>query len=215
MARQRNRRTPHGSTGISGLVLQLLSTEWTEESRGGAGARLRNTTPLALPLPEAWLGPENGGLRIHHVYFSERNQFQPREGTRTRSGRSPFEEVEAFRVERTDEGVRVLLDHGRMGLPGAHVWSWEMARGNQYEELLSVVPGEWGRAVYNERLSYWDTGHWGYCKHVLNVGLLRDASPDVFLATEPEHEAIREFLLRQSGPATLGVSPARSATAAP
>jgi hypothetical protein len=215
MARHRNRRTPHASTGISGLVVQLLTTEWTKESRGGPGARLRSTTPRARVLPEAWLGPEDGTLRIHHIYYSERNQFLPREGSRIRSGRSLFEEVEAFRVERTEEGVRVLLDHGRMGLPGAHEWSWEMARGNQYEELLSVAPGEWGRAVYNERLSYWDTGNWGYCKHVLNVGLLRDASPDVFLATEPEHEAVREFLLRQSGSATAGSSSARIDTAAP
>jgi hypothetical protein len=194
--------------------VQLLTTEWTTESRGGAGARLRKT-PLALVLPETWLGSDDGTLRIHHVYFSERNQFQPREGSRIRSGRSPFEEVEGFRVERTEAGVRVLLDHGRRGLPGAHAWSWERARGQPSEELLSVAPGEWGRAVYNERLSYWDTGHWGYCKHVLNVGLLREASPEVFLATEPEHEAVREFLPRPSGPASVGASPARIATAAP
>jgi hypothetical protein len=194
--------------------LQLLTTEWTKESRGGSGARLRNTTPQGVVLPESLIGADDGTLRIHHVYFSERNNFLPREGTNTRSGRSTFEEMEAFRVERTEEGVRVLLDHGRMGLPGAHEWSWEMARGNQYEELLSVRPGEWGRAVYNERISYWETSHWGYCKHVLNVGLLRDASPDVFLATEPAHEAVREFLLRQSGPA-VGSSSARIATAAP
>ncbi len=214
MTRHRNRRTPHASTGSSGLVLQLLTTEWTKESRGGSGARLRNTTPQGVVLPESLIGADDGTLRIHHVYFSERNNFLPREGTNTRSGRSTFEEMEAFRVERTEEGVRVLLDHGRMGLPGAHEWSWEMARGNQYEELLSVRPGEWGRAVYNERISYWETSHWGYCKHVLNVGLLRDASPDVFLATEPAHEAVREFLLRQSGPA-VGSSSARIATAAP
>lgn len=214
MTQHRNRRTPHASGGISGLCLQLLTTEWTKEARGGSGARLRNTTPLAMALPEPWRGADDGTFRLHHVYFSERRRFLPREGAK-RGGRTLFEEVEAFRVERTDEGVRVLLDHGRMGLPGAHEWSWEMAGGRQHEELFRLEPGQWGRAIYNERLSYWETSYWGYCKHVLNVGLLRDASPDVFLTTEPDQEAVRKYLVRQRGPAALGSSSARLLTAAP
>lgn len=77
------------------------------------------------------------------------------------------------------------------------------------EELFQLSAGEWGRAVYNERVQYWDTGHWGYCKHVLNVGLLEDAGLDVFRSTEPVHEIVREYLLRQQGPASEGSPSAR------
>jgi hypothetical protein len=69
--------------------------------------------------------------------------------------------------------------------------------------------------VYNERIQYWDSGQWGYCKHVLNVGLLRDVSPDLFLCTQPAHEAVRKYLLRQSGPAATGSSSTRLPTAVP
>jgi hypothetical protein len=211
MVRHRNRRTPREGSRISGLVIQLLTTEWTKESRGGPGAQPRNTTPLAMALPDSWAGMEDSGFRLHHVYFSEQRRFQPREWTEVRGGKA-FVEVEAFRIERTPEGVRVLLDHGRMGMPGALEWSG-MSRSEPPEELLRLEPGQWGRGIYDERLPYWETGHWGYCKHVLNVGLLHEAGVDVFLHTEPRAEAVREFLSRQREPATPGGPSARSPTA--
>ncbi len=213
MAQHRSRRTPHAGGGISGLCLQLLTTEWTKESRGGSGARLRNTTPLAMALPEPWRGTHDGVLRVHHVYFSEQRRFLPREWTKVHKEKA-FVEAEAFRVEWSEEGVRVLLHYGRMGMPGQLEGSGA-SRGEPHEELFLLSPGEWGRGVYNERVPYWDTGHWGYCKHVLNVGLLHDASPDLFRTTEPAREAVREFLLRQSGPAATGSSSTRIHTVAP
>ncbi|WP_257459374.1 hypothetical protein [Archangium lipolyticum] len=212
MARHRSRRTPHEDTRVSGLVVQLLTTEWTKESRGGPGARTRNATPPALVLPKVWTQPEDASFRLHHVYFSEQRGFLPRQWTDVRRGKH-FVEVEAFRVEQVEAGVRVLLDHGKMGLPGSREWSG-MARGQRHEELFRLSPGEWGRGVYNERIQYWETGHWGYCKHVLNVGMLEAADLDVFLSTRPDHEAIREYLLRQAGPASSGSGSSRLHVAA-
>ncbi len=200
MARQRSRRSPRTDRRVSGLFIQLLTTEWTKDSRGGADARVRNATLEALELPEALSGVwREGAFPLHHVYFSEQRRFLAREWTEVRRGR-PFVELEAFRVERSEAGVRVLLDYGKMGMPGRLEWSG-LSRGERHEELFRVTPGEWARGVYNERIQYWETGHWGYCKHVLNVGLLYDAGRDAFLRTAPETEVRREFLLRQSGPA--------------
>jgi len=214
MAQQhRSRRTPSAGNGISGLCLQLLTTEWTKESRGGSGARLRNTTPLASALPESWRGEDDGSLRVHHVYFSEQRRFLPREWTKVHKAKAVLE-AEAFRVECSEEGLRVLLDHGRMGMPGRLEWSG-VSRGEPYEELFRLTAGQWGRGVYNERIEYWDSGQWGYCKHVINVGLLRDASPELFLSTQPTRRVVREFLLRQSGPASEGSSSTRLHSASP
>ncbi|MFY0526895.1 hypothetical protein ACN28I_28415 [Archangium gephyra] len=200
MARQRSRRSPRTDTRVSGLFIQLLTTEWTKDSRGGAGARVRDATPLALELPEALSGVwREGAFPLHHVYFSEQRRFLAREWTEVRRGR-PFVELEAFRVERSEAGVRVLLDYGKMGMPGRLEWSG-LSRGERHEELFRLTPGEWARGVYNERIQYWETGHWGYCKHVLNVGLLCDAGREAFVRTAPETEVRREFLLRQCGPA--------------
>ncbi|REG31106.1 hypothetical protein ATI61_106576 [Archangium gephyra] len=206
MTRHHSRRSPRVDTRVSGLFIQLLTTEWTKDSRGGAGARVRDATPLASVLPEALSGAGgNASFQLHHVYFSEQRRFLPRDWTEVRRGR-PFVEVEAFRVERTDEGgVRVLLDYGKMGMPGRLEWSG-LSRGEPQEELFHVAPGEWARGVYNERLQYWETGHSGYCKHVLNVGLLFDAELDVFLRTAPETEVRREFQLRQRGPSAPGAA---------
>lgn len=196
MARHRSRHSPHTDTRVSGLFVQLLTTEWTKESRGGA--QPRHATPLAMTLPDAWSEAEEGSFLLHHVYLSEQRRFVPREWTEVRKGRG-FIELEAFRVEHSEEGVRVLLDHGQLGMPGSGT-----ARGEHHEELLRLSPGEWGRGVYNERIPYWETGHWGYCKHVLNVGLLYDVPLDVFLDTEPKLEAVREFLSRPREPVTAG-----------
>jgi hypothetical protein len=198
MARHQCRRSPRADTRVSGLFIQLLTTEWTKDSLGGAGARMRNATPLANELPDAWSGAAGEGtFPLHHVYFSEQRRFLPREWTEVRRGRS-FVEVEAFRVERSEAGVRVLLDYGKLGMPGLLEWSGP-SRGERHEELFRLAPGGWARGVYDERVQYWETGHWGYCKHVLNVGLLCDAALDVFLHTAPEHEVRREFLPRQRG----------------
>lgn len=194
MAQHRYRRVSSSDTGISGLVIQLLTTEWMMDSREVSEARWRDVSPLASALPESWGGAEDGGCRVHTLDFSEWRRFEPREGLSVRKGRTLVEELEAFRVERTGEGLRVLLDVRRMGLPGANVWNWALERGHPGEELFRLSPGEWGRAVYTERVRYWETNHWGQCKHVLNVGLLRDARRDVFLATEPRHLALRRFV---------------------
>ena len=53
MARHRSTRSPRTDTRVSGLFIQLLTTVWTRVSRGGAGPRVRDTTPLASELPEA------------------------------------------------------------------------------------------------------------------------------------------------------------------
>lgn len=207
MARQRSRRTAHARPGVSGLIVQLLTTEWTKESRGAPGAQLRNATPLAVELPPRWTELDDATFRVHHLYFAEHRDYVPREWTDVRRGR-PFVEVEAFRVEREEKGVRVLLNHGQMGLPGSREWGG-MARDQHTEELFQLSAGEWGRAIYNERVQYWDTGHWGYCKHVLNVGLLKDVGLDVFRSTAPAHEVVREYLLRQQDPASEGSPSAR------
>jgi hypothetical protein len=211
MARHRSGRTAHGEPGVSGLIIQLLTTEWTTESRSGAGAPPRDT-PLEMELPQAWVEPDDATFRLHHLYFSEHRNYLPREWTDVRRGRS-FVEVEAFRVVREEKGVRVLLDAGRMGLPGSREWGGG-ARGQLQEVLFHLSPGAWGRAIYTERVQYWDTGHWGYCKHVLNVGLLEGAGLEVFRTTEPVHEVVREYLLRQGGLASAGASSARLTTAA-
>ncbi|MFY0562790.1 hypothetical protein ACN28E_03010 [Archangium lansingense] len=189
------------------MFIQLLTTEWTKESRGGAGARVRNATPIASVLPDAWSGAGDALFHLHHVYFSEQRHFLRREWTEVRKGKS-FVEVEAFRVERSEEGVRVLLDYGKMGMPGQLEWSGQ-ARGERHEELFHLSAGEWARGVYNERIPYWDTGHWGYCKHVVNVGLLSDAGLEVFQRTVPKLELRREFLLRQRGPVAPGAHTTR------
>ena len=209
MARHPSRRSPRAGTRVSGLFIQLLTTEWTKDTRGGAGARVRDATPLASVLPEGVSGAGgNASFQLHHVYFSEQRCFLPRDWTEVRRGR-PFIEVEAFRVERTDEGdVRVLLDYGKMGMPGRLEWNG-LSRGEPHEELFRVAPGEWARGVYNERLQYWETGHWGYCKHVLNVGLLFDAELDVFVRTAPETEVRREFPLHPRGSVAPGAHTSR------
>ncbi|QRK11068.1 hypothetical protein JQX13_13940 [Archangium violaceum] len=185
---------------MTGLFLQHLRTEWTKHSRGGPRAGVRNATPRALPLPLFALeSADEEVFRVQTVLFDEWQQFRPRE--QQDMHRKAFAEAGALRVERVNEGAIILLDHGRMGRPGDSAWG-SMTRGQHREEFFSLRAGEWGRAVYNERLHYWDSGEWYYRQHVLNVGLLHDAPRDVFLSTPPRFQVVRKYLLRQRGPAT-------------
>ncbi|WNG42719.1 hypothetical protein F0U60_00375 [Archangium minus] len=200
MARLRGRSIREARVGVTGLFLQDLCTEWTKHSRGGPQAGVRNATPRALLLPPSALeSADEEVFRVQTVFFHERHQFLPREERDMH--RKAFAEAGALRVERVDAGALVLLDYGRMGRPGSRAWG-SMARGQHREELFSLRAGEWGRAVYNERLHYWDSGEWYYRQHVLNVGLLHDAPQDVFLSTPPRFQVVRKYLLRQRGPAT-------------
>lgn len=202
MKRDGHRRERKGNPGVSGVVLQLISTSWTKRSRGGPWAQLRNATPLSLPLPLELAADEGAAYWLHQVSFSEMHRFQdPSVRMDVWRGKATVE-VEAFRMERTEDGVRVLLNHNRMGAPGGREeWSGN-TRGQPHEELFRLSSGEWGRAVYNQRELYFDSGEWGFNKYVLNVGLLHGASRKVFVETEPKVQAVRKFLLRQRGPAT-------------
>ena len=46
--------------------------------------------------------------------------------------------------------------------------------------------GTWGRIRYNARHSDSD-GRWWYDQHVFNIGFFAQASPRIFLDTEPAH----------------------------
>src|SRR5262249_28171941 len=62
------------------MVIQLIKTLWTKKSRGGQGARQRNSVPTALRLPmPAFAAP----FFLHRIDFSQFANVERRESLNT------------------------------------------------------------------------------------------------------------------------------------
>ncbi|HEX8171961.1 MAG TPA: hypothetical protein VF824_15600 [Thermoanaerobaculia bacterium] len=140
------------------IVIQEIVTIWTEESRGGEGARLRNAVASVLPLP-ASLQRIAHGVVYHSVSCHERNAFAPRDEI---AGVLPSvpERLRCLRLEEEEELLVVL-------------YQWESACGaprrdeQPPQRIAQVHRGELVRVVYNGRFSGED--FWWYQQVVTNV----------------------------------------------
>lgn len=58
------------------------------------------------------------------------------------------------------------------------------------ENAFLLVPGEYGRVMWNERNVDYDTGHWYYQLHIYNILLYPRGVPptDILAQRQPDYE---------------------------
>ncbi|MDX2008156.1 MAG: hypothetical protein SFU83_23170 [Meiothermus sp.] len=150
-------------------VIQIIKTSWTKEHRGGDSASKRNTVPEALQIP--FLGhPGEGKLLEHRAAFNEWEGFVKHEKTEVSHPKKPLT-LEAIRVQLTENGAEITYryDGYRVGAPSR----------TDYPRSFVVKAGEWLHIRYNGRFA-WE-GAWSYRKVVINVALLEEANPNIFV----------------------------------
>lgn len=144
------------------VAVQLVTTWWARDSRGGAGAARRNALPTAFPLPDSRLP------LTHVVTMREEEGFEPcMKLTREVADRAVVQLREA------DGRLRVMLVY------------------EQFHEFVKrrppavrIEPGQWLRWRMNYRSRTWaGRGQWNYRLDTLNVAYGPDVAADVFLGT--------------------------------
>lgn len=164
---------------MSFILIQHIHTLWNKRSRGGNGARLRNTIPYAFSLPSdctresAWI--------LHQVTCSEINDF-----ARTHHC------IQAADFQ--DLGFRDLV----MQLDNYQLQVRFYRNGNNaarssplpFADLPFLPLNHWLRLRYNGRYVQWTSGNWWYEQSCYNIGYFESFTEDVFLKTTPASQFV-------------------------
>ena len=159
------------------IVIQSICTSWTKASRGGANATARNRTPDALELPAFVPSSSQKSVLLHTVIYSEQHHFQqPIQRLEQNELTDPFWH-ECFKLSLVEKMLRVTPE-------------WERSKGVPrrlafLRQGFSLHDPQWGRVIYNQRIS-WDD-YWEYQKQVINLGFFSPSFRTMFLETEPTH----------------------------
>jgi len=153
------------------IVVQELRTRWTKLSRGAPAASLRNRTPRALRLPVRHVQSQNSFF--HRVVFAEEAAFEPR-----------VKEADFFaNAKRELAGVEIRSDVSPLLV--TFVWSHFGcgAPERPHGQRASILSGEWCQILQNGRFGY--DREWAYQSTVVNIAVMIDWNPEVFLTSPP------------------------------
>ncbi len=158
------------------IVVQHIEIVWSKKSRGGDGARVRNSMPDAVRMPQ---GPGSSPCMLHQATFSEWQGFDQQDTTRMST---TFEELGLKFLSGVIDDAGLTITFHRDGYNAATPSIFP------YKPLFTLQEGEFGRFLYNGRYTDNDTGEWWYEKHVYNVGWLTEWHPDLFINNTPQAE---------------------------
>jgi hypothetical protein len=166
-------------------VVQALLISWSKASRGGDPARKRNATPEAIPLPAESASGQGPSLLIHRAVFSEPDFSATGQAVEVRPGFTAFR-FDCVEILPVEQGLQVAYQyHHGAGAPRRLMHEVTSNLVPLRKEAFLLRPGEWGRVAYNGRFSDVDDGSWWCERRVVNVGLLEDPPPDVFVRSSP------------------------------
>ncbi|WP_434450429.1 hypothetical protein [Lentzea sp. E54] len=148
------------------VVVQWVRTEWTKQSRGGAGATRRNGVPVAFPLPH--LKPA-----VHEVRLREWEDFEPVWSKES----STIDRLELVLHEEDDGVLSVQLQDTMIATP---------RRWNR-PSPVRLGRGEWVRWQVNHRWARPRDGGWNYLLTTLNLAYGPVSGPKLFLGTPTRH----------------------------
>lgn len=159
------------------IAIQSICTSWTKASRGGMNASARNHTLEILEVPRLTSPFPYDVFLLHTVVYSESHHFQqPMQRLEQKEQTYPFRH-DCLMLSFTENTLDITIEWERSkGVPRRLVFP---------RKGFSLQEHQWGRVIYNLRLSWED--HWAYEKHVLNIGFFPQFSPKVFLETQPAH----------------------------
>ncbi len=157
-------------------LVQVIKVEWTKSSRGGQGARDRNSVPSALAIPDVLLGRWTREILVNTTHWSEANAFA--HPNRRESERLPANKVlriDPVSIALGDPELAIGLDHETL-----------LVRFVPVRREIVLMRGDWARVVFNARYACIDSGNWWYEQVTVNAGLFGERPPDsVFVETRP------------------------------
>ena len=188
------------------LVVQNISLEWGKEERGAEYARARAGFPMAYP---AELRTCSGEAVVQNLVYLQKGAEFIDWMQKVRSNwvwqcYSQLKEMNLANILITNKGdvspleVTFFYDEHRSGKPfrRGHNKDYHNAQSPFYrkdclnETAFILEEGQYGRILWNERKTDFDTGEWYYQLHILNLCHLRDneIKSNIFMAHIPDFE---------------------------
>ncbi len=188
------------------LVVQDITLAWGKEERGAEYARARAGFPMAYPAETRVLSGEAAVQRF--VLRQEGKAFiDCMQKVRSRWVWQCYPHLKDMNLANiliTAKGdfspleVTFFYDEHRSGKPfrRGHNKEYQDAQSPLYrkdclnETAFILEEGQYGRIVWNERKTDYDTGEWYYQLHILNLYHLRnqEIESDIFTAHIPDFE---------------------------
>jgi len=161
------------------LHVQIITTRWTKQSRGGELAGARNRVPLVFPVQATEL--KRGALSVQIFLFGERDYEKPFLNKRQQLDLEPELHFEHRAFSLDWDGQNAITNWK---------WSWW---GVGAPEMLDtkagrfhVPPDEWVRLRWQGRFSDMDEGRWWYERTIVNVARC-DKKLEVDFSSAPSH----------------------------
>jgi hypothetical protein len=158
------------------IIIQHVGISWTKASRGGEGARKRNSLPHCFALPLECFA---GRYATHRVGFGEYNDFQANE---TVYKRSSLPDMGLCCIELSMDADSLAVTFCR---DPSNEASFRNYRIIPYTPIFTLKSDEWGQIRYNARYADHDTGNWWYEENVYNIGIFSRVDVNRFIATQP------------------------------
>lgn len=157
------------------VVVQEVTLWWTKKSRSAPGSTVRNAVPELFEVPFRPATMNRTGVAYHGVLIQEWLGFGQIEQTVDELACPDTEPVKlgCLYIRPREEVTEVVYAYD-FDCGGAPV------RTPLPRVVLTLRPGQWGRAVYNGRFEDWKTREWLYKKVVANVAHVQDTEEQVF-----------------------------------
>lgn len=184
------------------LLIQDICLSWGKKERDSACAKKRTEFPVAYSL-DKMPNVFHGEVLVNHLNFRQRGTvFQTSNGVADCFQAYPFVNdlnLTNLYIQSDTYSCTVVFfyDERRSGRPvrRGHNKDYDNADSLLYrhdilnETAFSLKNGQYGRVIWNERKTDWDTGEWYYQLHALNL-LYSDKIPkaDIFLTRKPDFE---------------------------
>lgn len=155
------------------IIIQHILCIWTKRSRGGEGARRRNSIPSAVALPnQRWDAP----FVLQEVTFNEYSNFEQANCVKTAQELTEFG-IRALHVIRESGSaiVRFVRDGNNAACPSLF----------PHKDVFTLRSGDWGRVVFNGRHVDFCTGNWWYEQSTFNIGYFDHWAANAFTSTPP------------------------------
>ena len=160
---------------MTSIVIQHIYCRWTKASRGGEGARQRNSIPLAVRLP---LSNLDFPFILHAALFAEDHNFVQRDSFKTAAT--------FYRLDVRDLGINVDTECATIRF---YRDPYNAARSSRYpfQDVFTLKQRDWVQIQFNGRYADGHDSNWWYRYSTYNIGYFDEYDEDVFIATKPSH----------------------------
>jgi hypothetical protein len=173
---------------LSRLILQSVTLSWSKELRGSPYSTLRTQYNKSFALPETIFNYNlSYGIPYHNLFIVQQKKGFKIESNKQLILNANENKYNIGCIEISKNADNFIFTYKYSAYCG------KPARYDKYnnfliEKAFDLSLKEYGRIIYNGRLTDRDTGEWYYETHILNAYYTNEFNPKIFLNRRPKKE---------------------------